>query len=383
MKKLAALFAFLFISGWSTAEPLKTVFNPFTGKLDYITRIDSNTVQGSGSCTSTSNSNGTVTITCTGGGGGTSGTINNANQFSDAYYSFTGSSNVISGLSPGTSGYVLTSGGPTSAPFYSPVSSVVPAGPLKTVQYNSTGTFNGNANFTTDGSSVTVSTMVANNLIDVGPNISITSSTQQMAITNTQGTGFFFDPSSIKLTRTTGKNNCIGFYDVAGDNPLALCGNTTTLTLGSQNNTGGFNGGSIVVDNGASGTSTTTINTTKLYTTNLTVQNNAGNLYDLVVSTNLSGSISTLTPGLYVSSVGWTTMSGSATVTGSGGLGVTYGVNVGSMTGAGLGSCSGANNAVVYFSSSSTFGCSTVSSVGGSSTINAANQFSAPYYSLV
>lgn len=50
------------------AEPLKTVFNPFTGKLDYITRIDSNTVQGGTGCTTTSNSNGTVTVNCTGGG---------------------------------------------------------------------------------------------------------------------------------------------------------------------------------------------------------------------------------------------------------------------------------------------------------------------------
>lgn len=52
------------------AEPLKTVFNPFTGKQDYITRIDSNTVQPGANCTSTSNSNGTVTINCTGGSGG-------------------------------------------------------------------------------------------------------------------------------------------------------------------------------------------------------------------------------------------------------------------------------------------------------------------------
>ena len=132
---------------------------------------------------------------------------------------------------------------------------------------------------------LTVSTVVVNSLINVGSNISISSSTQQMAVTNTQATGFFIDPDSFKLTRTTGKNNCIGFYDLAANNPLGICGNTTTLTLGSKNITGGFNIGSIVIDNGAGGTSTTTINTTKLYATNLTILNNAGNPYSMNVST--------------------------------------------------------------------------------------------------
>lgn len=66
----------------------------------------------------------TAIITTGGSGGGSNinGSINNANQYSDAYYSVTGSSNVISGLVPGTSGYVLTTGGPTVPPFWSPKS---------------------------------------------------------------------------------------------------------------------------------------------------------------------------------------------------------------------------------------------------------------------
>jgi len=49
------------------AEPLKFIFNPHTGTLDAITRIDSNTVQAGPSCTSTSLSTGAVIINCTGG----------------------------------------------------------------------------------------------------------------------------------------------------------------------------------------------------------------------------------------------------------------------------------------------------------------------------
>jgi hypothetical protein len=75
MGQSRSLFIFLgtfLVSPFLNAEPLKTVFNPFTGKPDYITRIDSNTVTGTGTCTSTSNSNGTVSFTCAGGSGGAS-----------------------------------------------------------------------------------------------------------------------------------------------------------------------------------------------------------------------------------------------------------------------------------------------------------------------
>lgn len=170
MKKLSLLFSFLFVSGWSCAEPLKQVFNPFTGKPDYITRIDSNTVIGGTNCTSTSNANGTVTITCAGGGGGISGSINTAAQYSDAYYSVAGTSNVISGLAPGTSSYVLTSGGSSAPPFWSIASSSAsPGGSSTDVQYNLSGSFAGSPTFTTDASSVTASTMVAGNFVATGP----------------------------------------------------------------------------------------------------------------------------------------------------------------------------------------------------------------------
>lgn len=53
------------------------------------------------------------------GGGGISGQVNTASQYSAGYYSVAGDSNVISGLAPGTSSYVLTSAGSSAAPFWS------------------------------------------------------------------------------------------------------------------------------------------------------------------------------------------------------------------------------------------------------------------------
>lgn len=98
MKKFCIAFSLLLLSGWAAAEPLKTVFNPFTGKQDYITRIDSNTVLPGANCTSTSNSNGTVTISCTGGGsGGTTGTVNPSPTYEAAIYSLPGSSTAVTG----------------------------------------------------------------------------------------------------------------------------------------------------------------------------------------------------------------------------------------------------------------------------------------------
>lgn len=61
-----------------------------------------------------------LSFTTIGGGGSTNGQINSSSQYSLGYYSVTGSSNVISGLTPGTSGYVLYSQGSSLPPFYGP-----------------------------------------------------------------------------------------------------------------------------------------------------------------------------------------------------------------------------------------------------------------------
>lgn len=52
------------------------------------------------------------------GGGGTSGQVNSSTKNSVAYYSIAGSSNVISGLVPATSGYVLATAGDTLSPYW-------------------------------------------------------------------------------------------------------------------------------------------------------------------------------------------------------------------------------------------------------------------------
>lgn len=59
---------------------------------------------------------------CNGGGGaGASGKINPAAQYSFPFYSGTGSTTTLSGLTPGTSGQVLTTAGSSTVPFWSTI----------------------------------------------------------------------------------------------------------------------------------------------------------------------------------------------------------------------------------------------------------------------
>ena len=136
-------------------------------------------------------SNGTCQTTA-GGGGSTNGTINASQNGNIAAYSLPGSSTTLSGSS---ALQVFTSSVVANQTLYAnqgivtstitvstttisgeiilPDGTVIkststfggggtgsPAAPLNAVQFNSTGTFNGSSNFTTDGSSVTVSTAV-------------------------------------------------------------------------------------------------------------------------------------------------------------------------------------------------------------------------------
>ena len=226
-------------------------------------------------------------------------------------------------------------------------SSTSPAGPLNSVQFNSTGTFNGSPTFTTDGSSVTISTMVATNLVNVGPNISITSSTQNMTITNTKGVGIFADPEAFSVYGSTAQNSaCIGFHVIGEGSGLpgwAQCRHNTALQFGIKSVTGGMN--DVMVMDDVNGT-----------TPRITFNN--------PVYLGNSSSLNALAANIQQTSM---------TVTGNGGLGVTYNVNAGSMTGAGLTNCSGVSNAVTWNSGTSLFGCNTISgSGGGASTLGVA-----------
>jgi hypothetical protein len=70
IREIVALAVFLFIPALVFGEKTKTIVNPFTGQLDYITKLD-NTTLIAGSGISISCTNGVCTITNTGGGGGT------------------------------------------------------------------------------------------------------------------------------------------------------------------------------------------------------------------------------------------------------------------------------------------------------------------------
>lgn len=62
-----SIFLAVVASQLAFAEPVKTIFNPFTNKPDYITKIDSSTIQGGSGISVTSFSSGAVIINGSGG----------------------------------------------------------------------------------------------------------------------------------------------------------------------------------------------------------------------------------------------------------------------------------------------------------------------------
>lgn len=113
-----------------------------------------------------------------------------------------------------------------------------PAFPLNSVQFNSTGTFNGSANFTTDGSSITVSTISVVGRIGIGipP-----AAGQSLKVLNTASNGI-----SINGTTTNSGDAIYAFSTGPGQNDavfvatgdISLNGNTGTFgqVLTSQGN---------------------------------------------------------------------------------------------------------------------------------------------------
>lgn len=87
VKKLLALSFFLFPL-ICNAEQTKTKFNPFTGKLDFITQLSTTSVAAGSNITVTTTSAG-VSIASTGGGGSTNGTILASTPTNVAVYSAT------------------------------------------------------------------------------------------------------------------------------------------------------------------------------------------------------------------------------------------------------------------------------------------------------
>ena len=94
MKRLLPFLSFFLISGWSCADQLKTVFNPFTGKPDYITALTTNSIV-AGSNVTTSCTNGACTINSSGGGGGGAGVIAGTGSLYQTPYVSVASSNTL------------------------------------------------------------------------------------------------------------------------------------------------------------------------------------------------------------------------------------------------------------------------------------------------
>lgn len=104
MKKIGIFLSVSLISTVAYAVQLSTVFNPFTGKPDYI-----NVATGGG-----------------GGGGSSSGTVNSSDQFNVPYYSVAGSSNVLSGSSNFTWNNSIQQLAITGTAFQGPIQTISP-----------------------------------------------------------------------------------------------------------------------------------------------------------------------------------------------------------------------------------------------------------------
>ena len=85
--------------------------------------------------------NGTCTGTgCGGGGGGsTNGTVTAAPQYAPTYYTLSGTTTTVGGLTPNTSGYPILSGGSSAAPFEGPLSGANVSGNISGNAANITG----------------------------------------------------------------------------------------------------------------------------------------------------------------------------------------------------------------------------------------------------
>lgn len=116
MKKLFSTLLLTLVAGWVRAEQTKTIFSPFTGKLDYITQLSTSSIQaGSGVTVSTTSSG--VTISATVGGGSTGGSIVASTQGNVGWYSSV-ATNTISGITESTPTYGLVYGGNGVSPYW-------------------------------------------------------------------------------------------------------------------------------------------------------------------------------------------------------------------------------------------------------------------------
>lgn len=243
MKKLLCLLGF-FIASVAHSEPLKQVFNPFTNKPDYITRIDSNTVQPGPNCTSTSLSTGAVVINCTSSGSSGGGGYN----VEPATVTFT----IPQGLV--TSTFTMTGGTSTinGVKMIWPTSSTVGQF-MMVVSTNNIGWGNPLNNLTASGQAV-----LSGSNIGVGPTSLSTGTVGTLSITNTNLT-------ASGQAVLAGSNVGVGPTSLSTGTVGTLSISNTALTASGQAVLTGNN-----VGVGPTSLSTGTVGTLSIANTNLT-----------------------------------------------------------------------------------------------------------------
>lgn len=263
----------------------------------------------------------------------------------------------------------IVSGGSSSA-----------AGPVTAVQFNSTGTFNGNSHFTTDGSSITVSTAILNGFLELDmshnslntglPTVSSITFSQTYSSANIIG-DMYSTVERVITPTPAGASIQNGFNIIVTTSPLSTNSASLTLQGGSNPNAGIFagtgsfstgssgatmtssnSGNSISVGNTAfslAGDTPTFINGTTSNTSgalgvrsgnngsgrvilklNPTTSFNADVSYLLPITTPTVQSLVQTSPNGQWSFLN--TLTSSLTVTGASGIGSTFGIIGGSLT---------------------------------------------------
>lgn len=368
MKKILVFFS-LFTSSLAGAYQLQTVYNPFTGKPDYIN----------------------VSTGTSGGGGSGSGTVNSSNSGNVAYYSVPGSSPSVSGTS---NLQVFSSSVVANQTLYAPSgvnASTVSANTISiggasntngTVAVTGSGYFNGHL---AAGDSPSVQSTIGiyglgtNGTTAVGVQGEVTPQTGSPAtaygVFGQANTGGAVEYGVGGLCQATSSTNCSGgtFSSTGGTSnsygiqtSVSPTRASSVAQYGVSSTMNGFAPslfGMYTVVN-SSATSATG------YYANLqgfSVTNRGAQFIAQSGTTNIGVEIDA---GFGTNNYAIRTNSGqvlfrdSFTVTSPLGETVSYNLNVGSMTGAGLTSCSGGTSAVTWNSSTNQFGCNTIS--GGS-----------------
>lgn len=190
-----------------------------------------------------------------------------------------------------------------------------PAAPFNAVQFNSTGTFNGSSSFTTDGSSVTVSTMVINNILNTGiTTIGFTDLNTKLILNNKDFSGLYNDGIAFTygglpngyINQTNGSLLCSDLSTTCMSNPFGFGSSIGTYNLGIDVT------GKISIGQYEGSRSTATVWGNMLIGTGYPTIHNAP-----INGLQIQGS---------------EIIDSSLTVTGSGGLGVSYGAVLGSAT---------------------------------------------------